>query len=192
MDWNTITDSLKHLSQPEYLYIAGAVLALLFVLILIVRRQPRNVTAYATENGRVMVSRSAIVELVQTSCEQIKEVAKPQVRIQVKSKKTHFEVRLKLQSGANLRKIEEVLQAHLRKALTENLGIENLGRINVVATGFKSGRVEQKGSLPKREKPAEPEPEPETELEAQSEIEPKTESKFDDFDPNTPESEKLR
>jgi hypothetical protein len=51
-------------------------------------------------------------------------------------------VRIKLLSGGRLREIEQTLQSHLRKALTENLGIESLGRINILATGFKSGRID--------------------------------------------------
>jgi len=156
MDWATLADALGHLARPEYLYIAAAVLVLAFLLVLLACRQPKNVTAYSTSNGEVMVSRSAIVELVQTSCEQIKEVSKPQVRMNVKGKKTHFEVRLKLASGGQLRSIEETLQSHLRKALTENLGIENLGRINIVATGFKSGRLEPGSSIAKKQSESEP------------------------------------
>ena len=45
-------------------------------------------------------------------------------------------------SGASLRRIEQTLQSHLRQALTENLGIENLGHINIVARGFKSKKIE--------------------------------------------------
>lgn len=134
--------SLGHLNQPQYYYVAAAVLLLACVLIFLLRRQPRNVVAYCTENGAVMVSRHAIVELVQTSCEQLKDVSKPQVKIRVKGNTAHFEVRIKLQSGGRLREIEQTLQNHLRRALTENLGIESLGRINIVATGFKSGRVD--------------------------------------------------
>lgn len=156
MDWATLADALGHLARTEYLCIAAATLALAFILILLARRQPRNVTAYSTENGQVMVSRNAIVELVQTSCEQIKEVSKPQVRMNAKGNKTNFEVRLKLASGGQLRSIEETLQTHLRKALTENLGIENLGRINIVATGFKSGRVEPGSSIAKKQPESEP------------------------------------
>lgn len=151
MDWAKIVEVLEHLAQPLYLYIGAVALVLAFLLVLLIRRQPKNVTAYSTTNGQVMVSRSAIVELVQTSCVQIKEVSKPQVHMQVKSGKTHFEVRLKLASGAQLRSIEETLQTHLRKALTENLGIDNLGRIDIVATGFKSGRVESSSSIPKKQ-----------------------------------------
>lgn len=138
--------ALEHLTQIEYLYACAAALVLAFLLFLLVRRQPKNVVAYSTENGQVMVSRSAIIELVQTSCEQIEEVSKPQVRINAKGKKTDFEVRLKLASGGHLRAIEETLQRHLRRALSENLGIEGLGRINIIATGFKSGKVEPRDS----------------------------------------------
>jgi hypothetical protein len=124
-----------------------ATVALLFMLWLLLRRQPKNVVAYSTENGQVTVSRHAIVELVRTSCEQIKDVSKPQVKICVKRQTTHFEVHIKLLSGGRLRQIEQTLQSHLRRALTENLGIENLGRINIVATGFKSGRIDSNTSV---------------------------------------------
>ena len=151
MEQMTLIEALEHLAQPRYLLIGGAALALAFVLTLLLRRQPKNVTAYVTENGKVMVNRSAIVELVQTSCEQLKEVSKPQVRINVRSGKAHFDVRLKLASGGRLRAVEETLQTHLRKELTDNLGIEALGRINIVAIGFKSGRVDQSSSTKKKD-----------------------------------------
>jgi hypothetical protein len=160
MDCTTLAEIL---TQINYLYVA-AVLVLAFVLFLLIRRQPKHVTAYSTENGEVIVSRAAIVELVQTSCEQIKEVSKPQVRMQVKGGKTHFEVRLKLASGGQLRAIETMLQAHLRQALTDNLGIESLGRINIVATGFKSGRLETSSSIAKKQSEAEPEVEADSEV----------------------------
>jgi hypothetical protein len=142
MIFDELSSALEHLNQPEFFYAGGAALVLVFILLLLIRRQPKNVVAYATDNGRVLVSRHAIVELVQTSCEQLQEVTKPQVKILVKGATVHFEVRLKLLGGGRLRAVEETLQTHLRKALTENLGIESLGQINIVATGFKSGRIE--------------------------------------------------
>ena len=144
MNFHDAYDAIQQLPQPEFAYTCVAVLVLLFLLMLLVRRQPKNVVAYTTDSGRVMVSRHAIVELVQTSCEQIQDLSKPQVKITIKGRTTHFEIRIKLLSGGRLRQIEQTLQSHLRQALTENLGIENLGRINIVATGFKSGRIESK------------------------------------------------
>lgn len=154
MDATTLAQATEQLTLVHYLYAAATVLVLAVLLFLLLRRQPKHVRAYSTDNGEVIVSRSAIVELVQTSCEQIKEVSKPQVRMRVKGGVKHFEVRLKLASGGQLRSIEAMLQTHLRKALTENLGIENLGRINIVATGFKSGRLETSSSIANKQREA--------------------------------------
>ena len=141
MDFSELTNSLQHLARPEFLFVGGTILILAIILVLIVRWQPKNIVAYTTDNGNVMVSRHAIIELVQTSCEQLEDVSKPLVKIKVMGQITHFEVRIVLLSGGRLREIEQTLQTHLRKALTENLGIESLGRINIVATGFKGGRI---------------------------------------------------
>ena len=142
MNFSELTDALQQVTRPELLYVGGAILMLAIILVLLVRRQPKNIVAYTTENGSVMVSRHAIIELVQTSCEQLEDVSKPLVKIKAKGQITHFEVRIVLLSGGRLREIEQTLQRHLREALTENLGIESLGRINIVATGFKSGRID--------------------------------------------------
>jgi len=165
MTYSELSEALRLLAQPEFLYLGGTILLLACLLVLLVRRQPKNVVAYTTENGRVMVSRHAIIELVQTSCEQLQDVSKPQVKIEVKGQTTHFEVRIKLLSGGRLRQIEQTLQSHLRKALTENLGIESLGRINIVATGFKSGRIDS--SIPAKSNQATTET-----AEANEEVEP--------------------
>lgn len=144
----SFTETLQNLiSQPLYLYIAGGAILLVFILILLLRRQPQKVVAYTTENGRVLVSRSAIVELVQTSCQQLQDVSKPRVKLVVKRNVTNLDVEIKLLSGGRLRAVENTLQAHLRHALSENLGIENLGYINIIATGFKSCRIEQSSSV---------------------------------------------
>lgn len=156
----------------------GAAVLFLF-MILLLRRQPKSVMAYATDSGRVMVSRAAIVELVQTSCAQLGEVSKPSVKIKVKGSTIHFEVRIKLASGGQLRSIEQTLQTHLRNALTENLGIEDLGRIDIIATGFKSGKIDRSSTVS-----TEPtlvlgaEPEPDQAIEENSEEKPdETQSK---------------
>ena len=135
-------NSLQELPGTELLYWSLATAALICFFIFFLRRQPKNILAYSTENGRVTVSRNAIVELVQTSCQQLQDVSKPQVKIKSEGETSHFEVSIKLMSGASLRLIEQTLQSHLRQALTENLGIENLGQINIVATGFKSKRID--------------------------------------------------
>lgn len=166
----------------------GIVVLAVLILMLLSRRQPKKVVAYTTDNGRVMVSRGAIVELVQTSCAQLEEVSKPSVRIKVKGSTTHFLVNIKLTSGGRLREIEQTLQSHLRNALTENLGIESLGKIDIVATGFKSGKISSKTTLPKAQEAPTLEPEETPEVEeliesAENENGPKPEKSTDSSEP---------
>ena len=143
-----ITQIQEFIQSPEgYLCIGISLLVLFLLIVLLCRRQPKSVMAYATDSGRVMVSRAAIVELVQTSCSQLEEVSKPSVKIKVKGRTVHFEVRIKLASGGQLRSIEQTLQTHLRNALTDNLGIEDLGRIDIIATGFKSGKIDRSSTV---------------------------------------------
>ena len=139
---HSIYDSLQALPGVELLLWLVISIATIYFLVFFLRRQPKNVVAYSTENGRVTVSRSAIVELVQATCQQLQDVSKPHVKIKSKGETSHFEVSIKLMSGASLRRIEQTLQSHLRQALTENLGIENLGHINIVAKGFKSKKID--------------------------------------------------
>lgn len=109
MDWTKIHEPLSHLTQPAYTYMAVATLILIFIWIMLIRRQPKKIVAYQTENGRVMICRSAIVELVRSACEQLDGVAKPSVKIHVRGNYTHFDVRLKLMTGARLKDIEHTL-----------------------------------------------------------------------------------
>lgn len=154
---SSLSETLQNLTEAPIFAIIGAgiilVILVMFLMVLLLRRQPKKVLAYATENGRVMVSRSAIVELVQTSCEQLNNVSKPRVKLAVKRNVTNLDVDIKLLAGGRLRQIEDTLQTHLRLALSENLGIENLGYINIIATGFKSGRIDQSTTVKHLEDP---------------------------------------
>jgi len=141
MTWTDVSEVVEFLSQPPYLYICGAALVLAFLFLLLRRRQPSSVVAFTSEGGRVMVTRSAITELVHTSCNQLRDVAKPSIRIRVKRGQTNLEVRLKLASGGRLTEVAATLKEHLKAALQQNLGIDNLGSIDITVTGFKSGKI---------------------------------------------------
>ena len=89
--------------EPLKLY-GGALLALhssLFMRPSVDAAQ--NVSSPMPPKVKVIVSRSAIVELVQSACAQIESVSKPRVSIRIRRGIPHFQVRLKLSSGGRLR-----------------------------------------------------------------------------------------
>ena len=126
----------------ENAFLWGILFFLLVVLFLLLRRQPQSIVAYKTENGDVTISRSALAELMRTSCQQINYISKPKLKVFTKGGLTHFTVQIQLTSGARLKDIEETLQNHFRESLANNLGIEKLGTVNITVTGFKSSKIQ--------------------------------------------------
>lgn len=83
-----------------------------------------------------MITRSAISELAQRICDQIETVGKCSTRIKTRGGTLKIEVRIQLMAGSKLGDVTADLQERLNHALSEILGIENLGEINVIVTGF--------------------------------------------------------
>ena len=137
-----VKDFICQLFTLENFYLWSVLLFLLIVLVLLLRRQPKNIVAYKTENGNVAISRSAITELLRTCCEQISHVRKPKLKVSIKKGLTHFTINIQLTSGGNLKEVEETLQNHLRENLSKNLGIENLGNIDIIVTSFKGSKIQ--------------------------------------------------
>ncbi len=135
------TDLLCQIFNLENVYLWGTLLFLLAILFLLLKRQPKDIVAYKTENGDVIISRSAIVELVRTSCQQISQISKPKLKVFTRRGLTHFTIRIQLTSGGRLKDVENTLQSHLRESLSQNLGIEKLGTVNIIVTGFKSSKI---------------------------------------------------
>lgn len=142
MTFSDLDQLIDFITQREVLYALGVLLLLLVAAIFLLRRQPKNIVAYTTDTGDVLVKRSAVIESIHTTCDQLKDVGKPKVTVKTKGKTTDVRIEVALSGSAQLRTVEETLQRHLRAVLSNNLGIERLGRIDIIATGYKSGRVQ--------------------------------------------------
>ena len=158
MDWCSNEEACEWIqglcqSMTDSTVLVGlsVVVLLLLLWLLLRRRQPTKIIAYHSENGRVMVSRSAILELVQSACMEIEQIYRPSVRIRTQRGTCHLTVGIKLASGDKLRELEENLQLHLRQSLTDTLGIEKLGTIDVTATGFKNKKASKAVDLSNEE-----------------------------------------
>ncbi len=131
-----ITQILEHLTGGPYLWIGGAAILLLFILWLLARKQPGSFIAFKSTAGKIIITRSAINELAQRTCSQIETIGKCSTRIKTRGGTLKIEVRIQLLAGSKLNDVTSDLQTHLTHAFGEILGIENLGDINVVVTGF--------------------------------------------------------
>lgn len=140
---NNWIDSIRatdfsYLGEKPYLIIA-AIAAGLFILLVLYRIRPRRrIRAFKGETGYVEISRHALLELVHSACEQMPEVRKPSIKVKPR-RKLNLSVRIRVDGSVQLRDTAAFLQTHLKDALENNLGVEKLGRIEVLVTGIRSG-----------------------------------------------------
>lgn len=132
--------------DPLIIYLLVGVIAFLLALILMrgftalinaLFIRPK-LMAYTTENGCVQVSQSAIADLIHSVCGKDPQLSHLKLRIRTQQKKLKLQIRLRIESGSHLKSIEEGLQQDLRVALRDSLGIDQVGSIDIVATGIKS------------------------------------------------------
>ena len=91
----------------------------------------------------VQVNCGAISDLVQSICKKDSHISQLKTKIISKRKNLNIQIRLRIESGSHLKSIEETLQSEIREALRESLGIENIGFIDIIATGIKDSRKVQ-------------------------------------------------
>ena len=91
----------------------------------------------------VQVNCGAISDLIQSICKKDSHISQLKTKIISKRKNLNIQIRLRIESGSHLKSIEETLQSEIREALRESLGIENIGFIDIIATGIKDSRKVQ-------------------------------------------------
>ena len=113
-------------------------LAVVFIVlvVLFLKLSKKNLLVFNNEDGKVEISRSAIQEIIQRTCEQFVEVGKARGDISKSKGKINIKVRLKLRVKTRLQDISNELQNQITRAIRDDLGIENLGVVNVIVEGF--------------------------------------------------------
>ena len=116
---------------PVCLWLLGILVVTLIILRII---GGGRLLAFNNATGRVLVSRGAIKGLIARTCNSIDGIGKPQSRIRTSGGKLRARVYIQLRGNTRLSDIASLLQDKLDLALRQNLGIERIGRIDVVVT----------------------------------------------------------
>ena len=139
----------EYLSDPLAWGSLIAVVLLLLVLYLLSKRQPARVRAFNNTNGYVEISRAALVDIIRATAEQVDIEKKPGVHLRTRRGRLHVDVRIRMLPTRRLTEVSEILQKHLMETLSDGMGIQRLGSINVLVVGVrvKTGK-EARASLP--------------------------------------------
>ena len=106
------------------------------LLWLMVRRPRDRVTAFKDGNGTVTISRRALEDIIARSCEQFDEIVRAKVSVRTRSDKIRTEILLRLKQSARVRDFSKQLRARITEILTENLGMEDVGTMELIVGGM--------------------------------------------------------
>lgn len=105
------------------------------LVILLFLREPRTLTLRNDEAGRLQISRHALHRLIEACCQQLKGVASARAEVVRKGPMFHTMIRLKIRPNAKLDAIQGYLQEEVADIFRENLGIKEVGKIEVKVVG---------------------------------------------------------
>lgn len=127
--------SLNHFvfSSPVQVILIWGGIALLVILLFL--REPRTLTISQGESGRLQISRHAMHRLIEACCQQLDGVASARAEVFRRNGKFNTVIRLKVRPNAKLDAIQGYLTQEVADIYKQNLGITEVGTIEVKVTG---------------------------------------------------------
>jgi hypothetical protein len=116
----------------QYMLLWGS-LALLVLLLWL--RPPSTLTLSKGDKGGLRISRHALHRLIETCCEQLRGVASARASVGRSDGKFTVAIRLKIRPNAKLDAIQGYLTQEVGDIFRENLGIGEIGRVDVKVVG---------------------------------------------------------
>jgi hypothetical protein len=119
-------------SIVQYMLLWGS-LALSVLLLWL--RVPSTLILSNDAKGGLRISRHALHRLIETCCEQLRGVASARARVSRSRGKFTVSIRLKVRPNAKLDAIQGYLSQEVDAIFRENLGIGEIGRVDVEVVG---------------------------------------------------------
>ncbi|MCS6244298.1 MAG: hypothetical protein H2172_10630 [Opitutus sp.] len=110
--------------------------ALSLLVLLLCLRPPASVTLVANDQGELRISRHALHRLIETCCEQLRGVATARATVGRRGGKFTVTLRLTVRPNAKLDAIQGYLTQELAEIFKENLGVGEIGRVQVKVVGI--------------------------------------------------------
>lgn len=135
-----IAELFGYFQDPLYQGLAITLGVLIALFVFLRKSQPANFAAFNATSGKVLVSRTAINDIVKRTCDYTDFIDQSKVRINTRKRNLDIRLFIRLKPGAKLSNVATSVQKNLEVNLRKNIGIENLGKIDVIVTGI-SGSV---------------------------------------------------
>lgn len=121
-----------HFTTAHYIILGSVLVVLVAILCL---RPSATVTLISDDKGKLSISRHALHRLIETCCEQLRGVASARASVARRSGKFTVQINLKVRPNAKLDAIQGYLTQEVGDIFRENLGIGDIGPVEVKIVG---------------------------------------------------------
>ena len=121
------------LNAPALVIVLWATLGLLALFLIL--RKPRRLLLVSNESGRLQISRHALHRLLEACCQQLSGVSSARARVVKRRGKFKTYLRLKVRPDAKMDAIQGYLSQEIADIYRLNLGITNVGPIEIEIIG---------------------------------------------------------
>lgn len=130
------------------LWIIAAVAAVVALVALFVwQGRNRSVKVFSSDGGTIDISVGALGSLIESTCLLVAVVSRARVQIIPHADKINLAVHLQVENHSHLRETLVAVQSYIRQTLENNLGMENLGQIDLRISHLQGDPVNQPLSL---------------------------------------------
>ena len=121
------------LNAPALVIVLWAMVGLLALFLIL--RKPRRLLLVSNESGRLQISRHALHRLLEACCQQLRGVSSARARVVKRRGKFKTYLRLKVRPDAKMDAIQGYLSQEITDIYRLNLGITNVGPIEIEVVG---------------------------------------------------------
>lgn len=109
---------------------------LLIIIWISIRKNCQIIQLFDNSEGSVALVQNALIDLIKKTCEDVVPESKPNVHLWIKNNALNIRVKIKIYSDQHVETIASIIQKQLHIVLKDTLGLENIGPINIIITGF--------------------------------------------------------
>jgi len=133
INWNELFQEIYH--WPYFCPTIIAIIILLFIWRAF-RKRRRVIHISTLQEGKVSVMRSALIDLIENTCNGVAPNSKPHVCLCEKNGKLNLKIKIRIFSDQHIETITSTIQRQVSNVLQDTLGLDNIGTINILIAGF--------------------------------------------------------
>lgn len=131
-----LKDYFQELVRWQYFWPVIIAIVLLLVILRKLQKKRAIINLSTHPDGRVSVVSSALIHLIENTCNDVAPNSKPRVHISQNKNLLNIKIKIRVFSDQHIESTTSKIQKQVNYVLQNTLGLENIGSVNILIAGF--------------------------------------------------------